>query len=369
MKRVAILNAFNPETYKGGIETFILNLKNLLSGYHVDIDIHYVYPQPTLLIQPFPLKSLHNGIPAVIRDCFMMGRAFSRIEKEYSLVITNNFYGAGYYSPKVKSINIYHSAHAGYADALKKVISKNDYRQLKYICGYAGDILSGRGKDKIAVSEGVRNELRKYYKFKDIKVIHHGIDTEFFKKIKDVAFLREKWDIPFDSFVGILVGRWEIGKGTDIIEEVMKLHPDIIWLLATGQTECPLEEHDNIKIVKDADNDTLREMYSLSDFMLFPSYYEGFGMVIIEAMACELPVISTKVGIVKNLWEERTLQKLILPACHKKELIEEINSRISFLKNEAHEREKIADIGREIIERDYRKDIWKKKMAQALRLL
>jgi glycosyltransferase involved in cell wall biosynthesis len=366
--RAAIINAFDPETYKGGIETFIGNLKELLMQHMLIVDIHYLVPQPTLPVKPFPVTFLHNKIPKLILNCFMMGRAFSKIEKTYDLVITNNFYGLGYFAPRVRSFNIYHSSHAAYADALKGKISDLDYRDLKLYFGHIGDRMSGRKKNKIAVSQSVNEELRRYYGFNEITVVNHGIDTDFFRKIEETISLRQKWDIPSDAFVGIFVGRWETGKGTDILEEVIKIHHDVLWVLVIGDSECPLSS-ENIKIIKNADRESLRELYSLSDFMLFPSYYEGFGLVIIEAMACKLPVICTKVGVAKDLFRFDSLRELILPDCGSHGKIREIQNRISFLKNNSHKIKEISIMERAIIEESYTLDIWRKKMAVAFGLL
>ena len=367
MTRAAIINAFDPEIYKGGIETFIGNLKELLVQHMLIVDIHYLVPQPTLTVKPFPVTFLHNKIPEFILNCFMMGRAFSKIDKTYDLVITNNFYGMGYFAPRARSFNIYHSSHAAYADALKGKISDSDCRDLKYFFGHIGDRMSGRRKYKIAVSPAVRKELQGYYGFKDVAVVNHGIDTTLFKKIEKTAPLRKKWDISSDAFVGIFVGRWEIGKGIDIMEAMINLHPEITWLLVTGPSECPLRCH-NIKVIRDADKENLVELYSLSDFMLFPSYYEGFGLAIIEAMACKLPVICPEVGVAKDFLRFDALRRLILSSS-KSELIKEINDCISFLKNSRHEKKEIVNTGRLVIERDYNIDVWKKRMAIALGLL
>jgi glycosyltransferase involved in cell wall biosynthesis len=368
MLRTAILNAFNPETYKGGIETFILNLKALLEEHNISVDIHSISPKPTLPVKPFPVKSLSKIIPEFLLNCFMLGRAFSKIEKDYDIVISNNFYGLGYFSPGIKSFNIYHSVHAGYAEALKGKISDSDYRDLKYFYGHIGDRMSGRGKGKIAVTLSVKEELHRYYGFNKIAVVNHGIDITLFKKIEETIFLRKKWDVPVDAFVGIFVGRWEIGKGTDIMEEVIQLHHNIIWLLAIGPSDCPLEKYSNIRVIKNADKEALRELYSLSDFMLLPSYYEGFGLTIIEAMSCNLPVICTEVGVAKHLCQFSPLRRLIIPACGKQELIKQINERISFLKGDPEEKKEIANTGRFVTEKYYSSDVWKGNMVAALGL-
>lgn len=367
MTKAAIINAFNPETYKGGIETFLLNLKKLLENQNLSVDFHYLLPESTLKIPPCPFTFMSKKIPRCLLDCYMMGRAFTKIQKNYSLVVSSNFYGLGFFSPKVKSFNIYHSTHAAYADALKGNLSGAGYRDLKYFFGHTGDRMSGRRKNKIAVSQSVSEELQRYYGFNNITVVTHGIDTDFFKKIEEPTSLRQKWDISSAAFVGIFVGRWETGKGIDILEEVISIRHDVVWILVIGDSECPLRG-ENIKIVKNADRESLRELYSLSDFMLFPSYYEGFGLVIIEAMACKLPVICTKVGVAKDLFRFDSLRELILPDCAGQGKIEEIQKRISFLKKSSHRTREISNIGRAIIEESYTLDIWKKNMTAAFGL-
>lgn len=367
MKRAAILTAFDPEAIKGGIETFILCLKQLLNKHNIEVDIHHFLPHSTLPIKTFPLKCINKTIPEFLRNCFMMGRAFSEVQNKYDLVISNNFYGAGYFYPRVKSFNIYHSTHIGYADTLKGRIPDNDYRNLKYYFGHIGDRLSGRSKIKIAVSKSVRDELHKYYNFKNVYIVNHGIDITFFEKIEDTVDLRKKWEIPADAFAGVFVGRWEVGKGIDIIEDVIKRHPAITWILVVGNSECKLTSYKNVKVIKDADKETLKEIYSMSDFMLFPSYYEGFGLTIIEAMACNLPVICTEVGIAKELSKFHKLKKLIIPI-NKLNTVE-INNRIAFLKSNENEKKEIAGASRMVIEKYYSLDIWESKMAERLGFL
>lgn len=366
MKRAAILTAFDPEAIRGGIETFILCLRQLLNKHNIEVDIHHFLPHSTLSIKTFPLKYLNKIIPEFLLNCFMMGRAFSEVQNKYDLVISNNFYGAGFLNPRVKSFNIYHSTHTGYADALKGRIPDKDYQDLKYFYGHIGDRLSGRGKIKIAVSESVRDELYRYYKFRKIELVNHSIDTKLFRKIEEISPLRMKWQIPPDAFVGIFGGRWEIGKGITILEEVINQHPEIIWILAVGSSDCSLTKHKNIRIIKNASTEIMREIYSLSDFMLFPSYYEGFGLTITEAMACNLPVICTEVGVAKELSKLDKLNKLIIPL--NKLNIVEINNRISFLKFNETEKKVIAKASRMVIEKYYTLDIWESKMSEILGL-
>jgi glycosyltransferase involved in cell wall biosynthesis len=53
---------------------------------------------------------------------------------------------------------------------------------------------------------------------------------------------------------------------------------------------------DRVTVVRDVTGEQLRAFYSLSELLLFPSIYEGFGLPIVEAMACGTPVVTANYG-------------------------------------------------------------------------
>ena len=63
----------------------------------------------------------------------------------------------------------------------------------------------------------------------------------------------------------------------------------------------------------DVSDSGLRELYSKSDIFVLPSWVEGFGLPILEAMACECAVVSTEVGIAKEIPEDSDAIQVVPP--------------------------------------------------------
>ncbi len=138
---------------------------------------------------------------------------------------------------------------------------------------------------------------------KEIEVIPNFVDTELFKRIAD-AKLR-KTIAPNGERVLIHISNFRVVKRvTDVIRIfnlVVKKIPAKLVLVGDGpdRSNCEnlcreLQLGDSVKFLgKQAE---LVELLSASDLFLMPSQSESFGLSALEAMACEVPVISLSVG-------------------------------------------------------------------------
>jgi N-acetyl-alpha-D-glucosaminyl L-malate synthase BshA len=155
-----------------------------------------------------------------------------------------------------------------------------------------------------AVSRFLREKTTTNYGIKkDIEVIPNFVDTEKYRRI-DPCEVRERL-APLHEKILIHVSNFRAVKRVpDVIKvfhEVHKRVPSKLLLVGDGPDrsacetlvrEFHLEEH--VKFL--GKQQQLVPLLSASDLMLMPSQSESFGLSALEAMACEVPVISSSVG-------------------------------------------------------------------------
>lgn len=143
-----------------------------------------------------------------------------------------------------------------------------------------------------------------------------GIDTEKFRPV--AGNVRKRHGINPDDKLILFVGRFVPLKNLPFmirgVSEVIK-SDNKVKLMLVG--EGPLHDQmvdivsklsieKNVVFAGNVTHATLPEYYSASDLFLLTSSYDNFPNVVIEAMACGLPVIGTRVGGIPQLVEEGT---------------------------------------------------------------
>lgn len=155
-----------------------------------------------------------------------------------------------------------------------------------------------------AVSNSLREDTYKNFSIEnDISVIHNFVDTSRFKKARKEHF--KKAIAPNDEKVLIHTSNFRRVKRTEDVIRVFKLiHdklPSKLLLVGDGPERQPMEQlcrelHicDSVRFL--GKQEAIEELLAVSDLFLMPSESESFGLAALEAMACEVPVISSNTG-------------------------------------------------------------------------
>ncbi|WP_415182824.1 glycosyltransferase family 4 protein [Phaeovulum sp.] len=151
-------------------------------------------------------------------------------------------------------------------------------------------------------------------------VILHGIDTETFCPPANRAALRAGLGLPDTTLVGCY-GRIRAQKGTDAFVDAMLLalpsRPQVTALVMGRATEGHTEFLEELKakvaaaglserilFLPEVTVDQMADWYRVLDLYVAPQRWEGFGLTPLEAMACAVPVVATRVGAFEELVAE-----------------------------------------------------------------
>ena len=155
----------------------------------------------------------------------------------------------------------------------------------------------------VCISEFTRQEvLERYPKIKEekLKVIHGGVDTNRFRPCSP-GVIRKHYDLK--EYL-LCVGEVRPYKNMENIFRALELWPDGPQLAISGKITVEqkakldklahsLKIENRIVWLGYVPDNLLPNLYSEATAFIFPSLYEGFGLPIIEAMACGCPTISS----------------------------------------------------------------------------
>jgi len=164
----------------------------------------------------------------------------------------------------------------------------------------------------IAVSQGTRADVLRLFAVAEerIHVIHNGIDAEFWQPDPATDVLERYGVDPSTPFV-LFVGRVTRQKGiVHVVRAIQRLDPGFGVVLCAGQPDTPeiaREMEEGVEaarahrsgvtwIPEMLSRRDVRQLYSHAALFVCPSVYEPFGIINLEAMACERPVVASAVG-------------------------------------------------------------------------
>jgi glycosyltransferase involved in cell wall biosynthesis len=160
----------------------------------------------------------------------------------------------------------------------------------------------------VCPSNWLADRVRKAYpKLKQINVIPNGIDTIIYRPY-DKSHCREKLNLPLDRKIILFVAEFSTKnpfKGGDIIRDLIsdKDLQDYIFITIGGDDEVKYKNHISYSYIQDQVE--LAILYSACDVLMYPTRADNLPMVILESMACELPVISSNLGGIPEIIQDK----------------------------------------------------------------
>jgi len=155
-----------------------------------------------------------------------------------------------------------------------------------------------------AVSEDLRKETLEHFMItKDIEVIPNFIDLEKFKKQKKDHF--KKAICPHGESLIVHTSNFrKVKRILDVIRvfaDIHKVIPSKLLMIGDGPERAGAEALCRELAISDSVRflgklEAVEEVLSVADLFLMPSEKESFGLAALEAMACEVPVISSNTG-------------------------------------------------------------------------
>jgi len=158
----------------------------------------------------------------------------------------------------------------------------------------------------IAVSSEMKKDILECYDIAEekVRVIHNGIDLDEYRHV-DTDIARHEYGI-WEDYI-LFVGRMSRQKGIfHLLDAVPSLPEDVQVVLCAGAPDTEEVEREvvkeaakwrNVRLIREmVPKDKIIELYSHARVFCCPSIYEPFGIINLEAMACETPVVASAVG-------------------------------------------------------------------------
>jgi glycosyltransferase involved in cell wall biosynthesis len=234
-----------------------------------------------------------------------VGETFTDTVKSYTwrffsgfdIVHTGPYFKAMSYLPLQKlpvSGNVVHTVH-NVEEAYSSVSSKFRFRR-KALSTYSNEVT--------APSKYISEHVLKTYGSQPT-VVPNGVDTKLYHPNRRETLKREL----------LYVGRFVPRKNPDFIIKLAENNPEWKFKMRGGQNEMKIknkaQEIENVELLPRLSEQELANKMSSASALLAPFEFEGFGMVIVEALASGTPVIGLNHGNIPYLISDPNIGTII----------------------------------------------------------
>ncbi|ABV66942.1 glycosyltransferase [Aliarcobacter butzleri RM4018] len=289
-KIVILINSLE----SGGAERVVSNLLNdFVDRYDcylilIHKNIFYTLDSRVKILNLNEQKNL-LGIKKFLR-LPILAYKLSKLIKEYKFDQVISFLSRSNYINILSNILIKHET----------IINERAMPSLQYEYGINGKInkiliktLYPRACLCLSNSYGNMMDLKNNFNVVKIEYIHNLFDIETIEELskKDIEFQKKR-------FTFVTVGRLDSGKNHKLLIEAVKDFNADLWIIGDGELKEGLQKYINELNLNDkvyllGKKENPFSFLSKADCFVFSSNYEGFPNVLVEALACGLPIIST----------------------------------------------------------------------------
>lgn len=318
-----VVGGMNP----GGIETWLMHVLRHINRdrFHIDFLVHTphkcAYDEEILALGSKIIPCLNPSRPLTYAANFK--RSLSKYGA-YDIVHSHVYHFSGYVLRLARQANIPTCIAHSHTDASSLEAKAGWYRRLylalmkRWIARYA---TVGLGVSHKAVA----NLFGSNWNDPRWRVLYCGTDLTLFRNAVNPAFVRDQLGIPADALIIGHVGRFVEVKNHNFLIEIMtevtqRESQAYLLLVGDGPLRATIEQQvaqagltDRV-IFAGIRSDVPRLMLGAMDVLLLPSFYEGLGLVLIEAQAAGLPcifsdVIPEEADVVKPLVQRISLSQ------------------------------------------------------------
>ncbi len=314
----------------GGMSVYVRETAKEMGrmGYHVDIftqhhagnheSVFYLYDNVRLIRlsggthRNIPKSALHEALPELFNEL----ESFRIKENITYDIVHSHYWISGVLGLMLKSSwNVHHLITYHTIGAVKNLAcSAENVSELRL----ASEKKLAKQCDRIIVpTQKDKEYLRRYYDapWDNIRIVPCGVNLERFKP-QDKISARRQLALPVDDSIILYVGRFSPIKGLDRLLKsfscITRPSRSILVMVGGDGERSFMSQHlkkeamafhirDRLVFAGRVDQKILPLYYNAADVLVVSSYYESFGLVALEAMACGTPVVTTAVGNMEKI--------------------------------------------------------------------
>lgn len=186
-----------------------------------------------------------------------------------------------------------------------------------------------------------------------VTTIANGIDIKKFRPMNKEE-CRKLFSLPKNSIISLYVGRLHPRKGINEIIRAAEKNPDVTFVFG-GPGKIP-KHPNNCIFLGDVNPDVVPQLMNSADIFTLPSHSEGLGIVLLESLACRVPVIASDIGGIPEIVDAEN-GLLINPRN-----ADELSDAVNWMVDNPDLRKMMGIKGEEKVKREYDNDNLVKKL-------